>query len=584
MKQFFKMFFASLLALVVASFLSIWFFIAMITAVSSFSSSDSPSVLEDVTVFEIKLSGSLSDRSSSDELDELLSTFDKKSFNLTLENLRISLDKAAASDEVKCLYLKCVNLSASPAAIEEARRLISNFKEETGIPVYAYADNYNLSTYWIATLADKIFMNNQGILDIHGCVAVPMFYKRALDKLGIEMQVFKVGTFKSAVEPYILTEMSDANRLQMTRMVEGLWQSAEQDIVATRNISAEQLNKYADEGLFFADQQIAVEMGLIDSLLYEQDLKQMIKDEFGDDADFVGVSYMSKVAVPTDYNSDKIAVLYASGDIDGSSEDSMDSEKIVKELNKLANNDKVKAVVLRVNSPGGSAFGSEQMWYAAKQLKEVKPLIVSMGAYAASGGYYMSCVADTIVAENTTLTGSIGIFGMMPNIEGLTDKLGLDIDVVKSHQLSDFGNSFRPMSQHEKNIMQSYVNRGYDLFVKRCSDGRNMSEEKIRKIAEGRVWLGKDAVELGLVDVIGGLDKAIEIAAEKVDLDEDSYSVAYYPKKKTLMEVFTDDFMNNISMRVLKNKLGGDAELLNQYLYLKNMSGIQAIMPYKIEF
>ena len=584
MKQFFKMFFASLLALVVASFLSIWFFIAMITAVSSFSSSDSPSVLEDVTVFEIKLSGSLSDRSSSDELDELLSTFDKKSFNLTLENLRISLDKAAASDEVKCLYLKCVNLSASPAAIEEARRLISNFKEETGIPVYAYADNYNLSTYWIATLADKIFMNNQGILDIHGCVAVPMFYKRALDKLGIEMQVFKVGTFKSAVEPYILTEMSDANRLQMTRMVEGLWQSAEQDIVATRNISAEQLNKYADEGLFFADQQIAVEMGLIDSLLYEQDLKQMIKDEFGDDADFVGVSYMSKVAVPTDYNSDKIAVLYASGDIDGSSEDSMDSEKIVKELNKLANNDKVKAVVLRVNSPGGSAFGSEQMWYAAKKLKEVKPLIVSMGAYAASGGYYMSCVADTIVAENTTLTGSIGIFGMMPNIEGLTDKLGLDIDVVKSHQLSDFGNSFRPMSQHEKNIMQNYVNRGYDLFVKRCSDGRNMSEEKIRKIAEGRVWLGKDAVELGLVDVIGGLDKAIEIAAEKVDLDEDSYSVAYYPKKKTLMEVFTDDFMNNISMRVLKNKLGGDAELLNQYLYLKNMSGIQAIMPYKIEF
>lgn len=584
MKQFFKMFFASLLALVVASFLSIWFFIAMITAVSSFSSSDSPSVLEDVTVFEIKLSGSLSDRSSSDELDELLSTFDKKSFNLTLENLRISLDKAAASDEVKCLYLKCVNLSASPAAIEEARRLISNFKEETGIPVYAYADNYNLSTYWIATLADKIFMNNQGILDIHGCVAVPMFYKRALDKLGIEMQVFKVGTFKSAVEPYILTEMSDANRLQMTRMVEGLWQSAEQDIVATRNISAEQLNKYADEGLFFADQQIAVEMGLIDSLLYEQDLKQMIKDEFGDDADFVGVSYMSKVAVPTDYNSDKIAVLYASGDIDGSSEDSMDSEKIVKELNKLANNDKVKAVVLRVNSPGGSAFGSEQMWYAAQQLKKVKPLIVSMGAYAASGGYYMSCVADTIVAENTTLTGSIGIFGMMPNIEGLTDKLGLDIDVVKSHQLSDFGNSFRPMSQHEKNIMQNYVNRGYDLFVKRCSDGRNMSEEKIRKIAEGRVWLGKDAVELGLVDVIGGLDKAIEIAAEKVDLDEDSYSVAYYPKKKTLMEVFTDDFMNNISMRVLKNKLGGDAELLNQYLYLKNMSGIQAIMPYKIEF
>ena len=398
------------------------------------------------------------------------------------------------------------------------------------------------------------------------------------------MQVFKVGTFKSAVEPYILTEMSDANRLQMTRMVDGLWQSAQRDILAARNVSGVQLNKYADEGLFFADQQIAVEMGLIDSLLYEQDLKQMIKDEFGDDADFVGVSYMSKVVVPTDYNSDKIAVLYASGDIDGGSESSMDSEKIVKELNKLAKNDNVKAVVLRVNSPGGSAFGSEQMWYAAQQLKEVKPLIVSMGAYAASGGYYMSCVADTIVAENTTLTGSIGIFGMMPNIEGLTDKLGLDIDVVKSHQLSDFGNSFRPMSQHEKNIMQNYVNRGYVLFVKRCSDGRNMSEEKIRKIAEGRVWLGKDAVELGLVDVIGGLDKAIEIAAEKVDLDEDSYSVAYYPKKKTLMEVFTDDFMNNISMRVLKNKLGGDAELLNQYLYLKNMSGIQAIMPYKIEF
>lgn len=583
MKQFFKMFFASLLALVVASLLSIWFFVSIITAMTTFASqSESTNKLDDVTVLEIKLSGSLSDRSNSDEFDELMNSLDKKSFSLTLENLRIALDKAAASSQVKCLYLKCGNLSASPAAIEEARQLIAKFKEETNLPIYAYADNYNVNTYWIATLADKIYLNNQGILDIHGCVASPMFYKRALDKLGVKMQVFKVGTFKSAVEPYILTEMSEANRLQLNRMVEGLWQSVEQDIVNTRNISATDLNKYANEGLFFADNDITVEMGLIDSLVYEQDVKEIIKNEFGKNADFVGVNYMSKVNVTSDFSANKIAVLYANGDIDGNSDSSMDSEEIVKELNKLAKNDKVKAVVLRVNSPGGSAFGSEQMWYAAQQLKSKKPLIVSMGAYAASGGYYMSCMADTIVAENTTLTGSIGIFGMMPDIQGLTDKLGLDVDIVKTHNYSDLGNVFRPMTQNEKNLMQNQVNRGYDLFVKRCADGRGIPENRIREIAEGRVWLGKDALNLGLVDVIGGLDEAVEIAAEKADLDV--YAVSSYPKKKTLVEMFTGDFINNVSLKILKNKLGGDAELFNQYLYLKNMTGIQAIMPYQVEF
>lgn len=583
MKQFFKMFFASLLALVVASLLSIWFFVSIITAMTTFASqSESTNKLDDVTVLEIKLSGSLSDRSNSDEFDELMNSLDKKSFSLTLENLRIALDKAAASSQVKCLYLKCGNLSASPAAIEEARQLIAKFKEETNLPIYAYADNYNVNTYWIATLADKIYLNNQGILDIHGCVASPMFYKRALDKLGVKMQVFKVGTFKSAVEPYILTEMSEANRLQLNRMVEGLWQSVEQDIVNTRNISATDLNKYANEGLFFADNDITVEMGLIDSLVYEQDVKEIIKNEFGKNADFVGVNYMSKVNVTSDFSANKIAVLYANGDIDGNSDSSMDSEEIVKELNKLAKNDKVKAVVLRVNSPGGSAYGSEQMWYAAQQLKSKKPLIVSMGAYAASGGYYMSCMADTIVAENTTLTGSIGIFGMMPDIQGLTDKLGLDVDIVKTHNYSDLGNVFRPMTQNEKNLMQNQVNRGYDLFVKRCADGRGIPENRIREIAEGRVWLGKDALNLGLVDVIGGLDEAVEIAAEKADLDV--YAVSSYPKKKTLVEMFTGDFINNVSLKILKNKLGGDAELFNQYLYLKNMTGIQAIMPYQVEF
>lgn len=583
MKQFFKMFFASLLALVVASLLSIWFFVSIITAMTTFASkSESTNKLDDVTVLEIKLSGSLSDRSNSDEFDELMNSLDKKSFSLTLENLRIALDKAAASSQVKCLYLKCGNLSASPAAIEEARQLIAKFKEETNLPIYAYADNYNVNTYWIATLADKIYLNNQGILDIHGCVASPMFYKRALDKLGVKMQVFKVGTFKSAVEPYILTEMSEANRLQLNRMVEGLWQSVEEDIVNTRNISATDLNKYANEGLFFADNIITVEMGLVDSLVYEQDVKEIIKNEFGKNADFVGVNYMSKVNVTSDFSANKIAVLYANGDIDGNSDSSMDSEEIVKELNKLAKNDKVKAVVLRVNSPGGSAYGSEQMWYAAQQLKSKKPLIVSMGAYAASGGYYMSCMADTIVAENTTLTGSIGIFGMMPDIQGLTDKLGLDVDIVKTHNYSDLGNIFRPMTQNEKNLMQNQVNRGYDLFVKRCADGRGIPENRIREIAEGRVWLGKDALDLGLVDVIGGLDEAVEIAAEKADLDV--YAVSSYPKKKTLVEMFTGDFINNVSLKMLKNKLGGDAELFNQYLYLKNMTGIQAIMPYKVEF
>lgn len=358
------------------------------------------------------------------------------------------------------------------------------------------------------------------------------------------MQVFKVGTYKSAVEPFIATEMSPANREQVTTFITSIWGQVTEGVSTSRNISVDSLNVYADRMLMFYPAEESVKCGLADTLIYRNDvrnyLKKLVEINEDDNLPILGLGDMMNVRknVPKDKSGNIVAVYYASGEItdypsSATSEDGIVGSKVIRDLRKLKDNDDVKAVVLRVNSPGGSAFASEQIWHAVKELKTKKPVIVSMGDYAASGGYYISCVADTIVAEPTTLTGSIGIFGMIPNVKGLTDKIGLSYDVVKTNKYADFGNIMRPFNEDEKSLLQMMITEGYDTFVTRCAEGRHMTKEAIEKIAEGRVWTGETAKELGLVDELGGIDKALDIAVAKVGIE--GYTVVSYPEKQDFL-------------------------------------------------
>ena len=583
MKNFFKTTLAVFVALILFSIVSGILSIMMLGAFAAIGSAET--TLQNNSVLKIDLTGSLEERVNEDDLNFLLGQINGEQTIVGLNDLRSSLDKAAKSDQITALYLNCGSLAASPASAQELRSLIENFKIESGKPIYAYGDNYSQAAYWIASVADTMFLNPQGTIGLVGMATQIPFFRKALDKLGVKMEIFKVGTFKSAVEPYILDEISEPNRLQNQRMLDGIWFEMIADITSSRPTSADDINRFVDEGMMFGETSDIVQLGLVDGLKYRSEMTNMLKQDLGENIKFVSLKKMKNVPSTDKFSMNKVAVLYAVGDIDSGSEGQMKSENIVKELNRLADNDDVKAVVLRVNSPGGSAFGSEQMWFAAKQLREKKPLIVSMSDYAASGGYYMSCIADTIVAQPTTLTGSIGIFGMFPNFEGIVDKIGVNFSVVKTNELSDFGNTMRPMTASERIILQNYINRGYELFVSRCAEGRNTSNDEIKRIAEGRVWTGADALSIGLVDVLGGLDDAIAIAAEKAGLT-DNYAIAEYPVQKDALTQLLEDLTGEeLSTRLLQWQIRKNPEFstLNSQLSILNMQGAQAIMPYRVE-
>ena len=583
MKNFFKTTLAVFVALILFSVVSGIVSISMLGAFAAIGTAETS--LEENSVLRINLSGSLVERVNEDGLEYLLGQINGEQTLLGLNDLRVSLDKAAKSDQIEGIYLNCGSLAASPASAQELRSLLEKFQTESGKPIYAYGDNYSQAAYWVASVADTLILNPQGTIGLVGMATQIPFFREALDKLGVKMEIFKVGTFKSAVEPYILDEISEPNRLQNEKMLNGIWSEMIADITASRSISADDVNRFVDEGMVFSESSNIVQLGLIDGLKYRNEMTVFLKEQFGQDYKMVSLKQMKSAPSTDKFSMNKIAVLYAVGEIDSGSEGEMNSEDIVKELNRLADNDNVKAVVLRVNSPGGSAFGSEQMWFAAKQLRAKKPLIVSMSDYAASGGYYMSCIADTIVAQPTTLTGSIGIFGMFPNFAGVTDKLGINFSTVKTNELSDFGNTMRPMTASERVILQNYINRGYELFISRCAEGRNTSNDEIKLVAEGRVWTGADALSLGLVDVLGGLDEAIAIAAAKADLT-DNYTVTEYPKQKDALTQLLEDLTGEeLSTRLLQWQIRKNPEFstLNSQLSILNMQGAQAIMPYRVE-
>ena len=582
MKNFFKTTLAVFVALILFSVVSGIISIAMLGAIASMGSTET--TLKDNSVLKINLSGSLTERVNENGLEYLLAQANNQPTPLGLNDLRSALDKAATSDQIEGVYLNCGSLSASPASAQELRSLLENFKTESGKPIYAYGDNYSQAAYWVASVADTMFLNPQGTIGLVGMATQIPFFREALDKLGVKMEIFKVGTFKSAVEPYILDEISEPNRLQNEKMLNGIWSEMITDITVSRSISADDVNRFVNEGMMFGEPSDIVQLGLIDGLKYRNEMTAFLEEQFGKNAKSVSLKQMKSVPSIDKFSMNKVAVLYAVGDIDSGAENEMNSEDIVKELNRLADNDDVKAVVLRVNSPGGSAFGSEQMWFAAKQLRAKKPLIVSMSDYAASGGYYMSCIADTIVAQPTTLTGSIGIFGMFPNFAGVTDKLGVNFSTVKTNELSDFGNTMRPMTDSERVILQNYINRGYELFISRCAEGRNTSNDEIKLVAEGRVWTGADALSLGLVDVLGGLDDAIAIAATKANLT-DNYAVAEYPKQKdALTQILEELTGESLTTILLKSKLTNtELSFLIPNSSFHIPQGAQAIMPYRVE-
>ena len=582
MKNFLKTTLAVFVALILFTIISGIVSISMLGAIASMGSTET--TLQDNSILKINLTGTLTERVNEESLEYLLAQANNQPTPLGLNDLRSSLKKAATSDKIKALYLNCGSLSASPASAQELRTLIENFKTESGKPVYAYGDNYSQSAYWIASIADTLILNPQGTIGLVGMATQIPFFHEALDKLGVKMEIFKVGTFKSAVEPYILDEMSEPNRLQNEKMLSSMWTEIVEDIASSRAISANDINQHIDKGLVFSEANDIRNQGFIDLIKYENEVTALLKEQFGEDIKFVSLSKMKNVPSTEKFSMNKVAVLYATGEIDAGSEGEMNSNDIVKELNKLANNDDVKAVVLRVNSPGGSAFGSEQMWFAAKQLRAKKPLIVSMSDYAASGGYYMSCIADTIVAQPTTLTGSIGIFGMFPNFAGVADKIGVNFSTVKTNEIADLGNTMRPMTDSERAIIQNHVNRGYELFISRCAEGRNTSNDEIKLVAEGRVWTGSDALSIGLVDVLGGLDEAIAIAAAKAELT-DNYAVAEYPKQKDVFTKLIEDLTGEtLTSIILKSKLTNpQLSILNSQLSTLNRQGIQAITPYRVE-
>ena len=583
MKDFIKFTFASVLGVVLAGI--IFTILGIVTMVGMVASSDTETVVKENSIFVLDLEGTLSERVKDNPLQTLMG---EENQAYGLDDILASIQKAKDNEDIKGIYLQTAFLETSFASLEEIRHALLDFKE-SGKFIVAYADQYTQDMYYLASVADKIIVNPQGSISWHGLASQPIFYKDLLKKVGVEMQIFKVGTYKSAVEPFIATEMSDANREQVTAFMASIWGRLLEDVSASRNIPVETLNKLADEMMELQPAETYIANGLADTLLYKDGVLDYLKEISGREADeslrTLSLADMKNVKrnTPLDKSGNIIAVYYAFGGIDDSTspEEGINSEKVIKDLRKLREDETVKAVVLRVNSPGGSAYGSEQIWREVVLLKEKKPVIVSMGDYAASGGYYISCAADYIVADPTTLTGSIGIFGMFPNMEELlTDKLGLHFDMVKTNKFADMGTLARPFNSDERAAMQNYINNGYKLFVKRCADGRGMSVEAIEKIAEGRVWTGATAKELGLVDELGGLDKAIEIAAQKAEVE--AYSLLTYPSKESFFSSLMNEGKNNYIEGQLMETLGEAYPSIKFIQNVKDMDRIQARMPFDL--
>jgi len=499
--------------------------------------------LEDYSVYKLELSGSLVEQAQeanpfADLMKDVPMYGNQMAEATGLDQILDNIRLAEQDDKIKGIYLYDGSMAMSPASAKAIRDRLLLFKQRSGKWIIAYSDNYNATNYYVASVADKIYLNFTGHIGWHGLAAQKMYFTRLMEKVGVEMQILKVGTFKSAVEPYFRTSMSEADRLQTQRYLQGIWDEYRQAVSASRGIAEADLDKYAEEYIDLSNADAFVTSHLADTVVYREDMDEILRIMSGSkDYKLMTTGKLAQVERPKAKAKDRIAVLYAEGTIVGDEGDGITAKNILKQIKEIKKDDQVKAVVFRVNSPGGSADASEEIWHGVKDMQaKGLPVVVSMSDLAASGGYYISCAADYIYAEPTTLTGSIGIFGTIPNVKKLRDKIGLDMDEVGTHRHSAMESSMlmNGMNSEEQAMMQAMIERGYDLFTSRCAEGRKMTQDDIKKIAEGRVWLGKDALEIGLVDSLGNIDDAIAKAAQLAGIE--SYDINYYPEKKDPME------------------------------------------------
>ena len=572
MKKFFTTTFACVLGVLIAGILLMFLSIAALTGMVA--TTETTYTPQPHTILKLDL-GSVTERSQEDIMSLLLGNQQKSD---GLDNILKAIETAKENKNIDGIYIDAGGLNVGIATLDRIHRALVDFKE-SGKFVYAYADTYSQREYLLSAAADSVMLNPVGAIDFRGLASQVMFLKGLYDKLGIEMQVLKVGTYKSAVEPYINTQMSDANREQTIAYMTPIWNHLLENLSKDRNLTVEQLNNLADTLLITVDAKTLVAKGLVDTLMYRPQMDSFLKNKVGIDADddliFASANEVASIKQKKNKAKDEIAIVYAEGGIDLDPTTGIHSDELVEELTKIQKDENIKAVVLRVNSPGGSAYGSEQIWAAIEEIKAAgKPVVVSMGDLAASGGYYISCNADRIFANPTTLTGSIGTYGMIPNFGGLvTGKLGVTFDGVQTNRYGNFGAFNRAMTPDERNQMQRYIERGYELFTSRCAEGRGMSLEAIKKIAEGRVWDGQTALKIGLVDELGDLDAAIAWAAQKANLDK--YKTNAYPAQKTAMEQLLSELNTNVRTRIAASYLGENYKYIQALEQCKNIDPIQ---------
>jgi protease-4 len=587
MKQFFKYTLASLLGSILTFAILIGILIAIISAfVDGFSEQEA--IIDDNSVLKLRLATDIPDKASDNPFSNIDFISMTSTKTMGLNNILKNIEKAKKDDKIKGIFLDVGSIPSGLGTVEEIRNKLIDFKE-SGKFIIAYSSGYTQKSYYLASVADKIYLNPEGSFDWKGLYSQVIFFKGALDKLGIEAQIFRHGQFKSAVEPFFTDKMSEASKLQTITLIQSIWDDMCTKISKSRNIEIEQLNLIADS-LWAYDAKTAKEYKFVDGLVYYDEvlaeLKTMSKSEEDPEDFIVSLSDYASVKIKTKANNskDKIAVIFAEGEIidGGKSEGSLAGDWMAEIIREVREDEDIKAVVLRVNSPGGSGLASDIMWREITLTKEKKPVVVSMGNLAASGGYYIACPANYIFALPSTLTGSIGVFGMLPNVEKLmTEKLGITVDGVGTNAQSDFGQITRKTTTSEANLIQNQVEEFYDTFIQKVADGRGLTKAEVDSIGQGRVWSGLNAIEIGLVDEIGGLNDAVAKAASLANLSE--YRLIEYPQKEDAFETFIKDYNKNVTEKVIKETLNKNYKFWQIIKNAQNMSGIQARMEYELE-
>jgi protease-4 len=581
MKQFFKFVLATIVGIILSTVVLVLVIVGIVAAAGNDKTVD----VDANFILHISIKNPIAERTPNNPLANLSFLGLNGDKSIGLKDILANIKKAKTDDNIKGIFLDESYMLSGQGTTEEIRNSLIDFKK-SGKFIVAYSEVYTKGFYYLASVADKVYINPKGFIEFDGFNSQVTFFKGALDKLGIEAQVIKVGTYKSAVEPMVLTKMSDANRLQVTSYLGSLYDHFLTGISKSRSINKDSLFVYADQ-MRIKRPEDALKYKLVDGLKYKDELlgelKQRLNVKAKDNINSVELADYTKSDDDTkSTSSNRIAMVYASGDIAGGDGDdnSIGSEALSKALRKVRTDDKVKAVVLRVNSPGGSSLASDVIWREVMLTKKVKPIIVSMGDVAASGGYYISCAADSIFAEPNTITGSIGIFAILPNMQKLfNDKLGITFDGVKTGKFADLGNTGRPLTPEERAILQNEIDHGYDDFTKAVAEGRHKTQAYINSIGQGRVWTGEQAIKIGLVDRLGNIDDAVKAAAKKANLKD--YKLVAYPEQKSVFNKLGESLSVEMKTRMLKSELG---ENYNIYQQIKNINAMMRTPLMRMEY